>query len=113
MTPEHIPFATFGSILSCMHQYSWVWISIRNLKFLASPIPKILGSEFLQMVHVAMNTPIRSSDENRTELQLTLIFERTELELQCRKDEKNPNRTLVAIEPEQNRTQAMKVLSFL
>jgi len=41
---EHIPF---GGNLSCMHWYSSASISTRNLKCLASPIPKIwLGPKF-------------------------------------------------------------------
>jgi len=35
---EHIPF---GGSISCMHEYSSVCISTRNLQCLASPIPKI------------------------------------------------------------------------
>jgi len=53
---EHIPF---GSNISCMHSYSAVSISTRNLKCLASPITKIWLGQKLKKVHVTLTTPLK------------------------------------------------------
>jgi len=57
LDPAHIPF---GSNMSSGHQYSYVSISTRNLKYVASPIPNMIRAKFLKQVTWLWPRPLGS-----------------------------------------------------